>query len=341
MKTPELIAVNPNIFDQEADFFPLYNGLKPSSMGLRKVNRQEEKLFMFGPSFETFRKSKELARTERLSKYYQNPQARHYPQIIEHMLNRLATQNPQHFLLTAQENGEVVLTCHLTKEELVFDKNFKLVAQTTCLDVPFVDAFDALAMQVSEDLVIHHVPNGQLNPFKSEAERQDFAALIHLSHCNGWDAEWAINQTFNYIHRAVPRIEKIIPNAMRMMLSFLNGEVMFERIAAISFKNSPILNRHESFIKQWSGDFNPASPHLHLRVERQTITGFKEEEAFLFTIRTFLYNMKPDSASLLPEDVKQKRLEASLKVYENPDDKSYAYNVIMQAQLAVRKWLKN
>lgn len=338
----KLLKIDPNIFDTELDFFPLYEGIKPSSMGLKKLDKfelsQEEnkKIFLFGPSFGFFRKSKELCREDNLEKYYQSVQE--YPEIIQHILTVLSTQNKEHFSLS-KENGLVRLDCLLTQEVLWFNNNYELVKQESKLKVPFKDAFDALAMQVPEDLVIHHVPNGQLNPLKSEQEKRDFAAKIHLTHCNGWDAEWAINQTFNFIHKGVPRIEKIIPNAIRMMMSFFNKDVIYERIAAISFKNSRVLNRHHDYEKLWLRKFNHKNPDMTIRVERQTITGFPKSEAFLFTIRTYIYHMD-SSKSNIPSDIKQKRHDSIVKAFENPDEKSYAHDIVLENQKNVLDWLK-
>lgn len=71
-----LLKINPNIFDNELDYFPLYNGIQPSSMGLKRKKPwveeplPENKVFLFGDSFHEFRKSKEICREERLKKYY-------------------------------------------------------------------------------------------------------------------------------------------------------------------------------------------------------------------------------------------------------------------------------
>ena len=252
---------------------------------------------------------------------------------------RFLDENKEHFSLL-EDQKFFTLNCHLTKEILVFNKKFELVEQTTSLAVPFVDAFDALAMQVAEDLVIHKVPQGQLNPLKKEEDKKDYAAAIHLCHCNGWDAEWGIGQTFDFVHKKVPRIDKIVPNATRMMLSFLTRGFRFERIAAISFKTSDVLNRHSDDIENWNKEFNVDEPFMNIRVERQTVKGFKKSAAFLFTIRTFLYDMNLEKSDLNRE-VKVKRLNAIKNVFENPNEKSYAYTILLKFQESVLSWCKS
>jgi hypothetical protein len=337
----KLLNVNPNVFSEDPDFFPLYEGLKPSSMGLKKLTRGpnapvKDKIFLFGSSFKTLRESKILCRTENLDKYYQTK--KHYPEVVKYIIDTLCTQNSEYFTLTNTEFGCTV-ECILTKEKLAFNQNYELIIEKSIVEFKYVDAVDALAMQVGEDLVIHHIPAGQINPLKPEAEKVDSADCIHLCHCNGWDAQWAIGQTFDFIHKKVPRINQIVPNAMRMMMSFIqNSNWCFERIAAISIKTTDILNRHESFKSEWDKPFNPESPLMHLRVERQTITGFRESECFLFTIRTFLYDLDSTTATV-PEEVKTKRLQAAIETITAPNPKAYAYEIFMKNQSALLKWL--
>lgn len=337
----KLLGVNPDVFSQDPDYFPLYDGLKPSSMGLKKMVRgslapDKDKIFLFGSSFKTLRDSKILCRQEDLAKYYQT--RKHYPEVIQYIVETLASQNSEHFMLT-KVNQQSKLACNLTKELLTFNENYELVLSESNTEFPYVDALDALAMQVGEDLVIHHIPSGQLNPLKPEEQKVDSSDCIHLCHCNGWDAQWAIGQTFDFIHKKVPRINQIVPNAMRMMMSFIqNSNWCFERIAAISIKTTDILNRHESFKDQWDIPFNAENPLMHLRVERQTITGFKDSECFLFTIRTFLYDLNSATASV-SKDTQERRIKATIETITNPNPKAYAYEIFIKNQKALLDWL--
>ena len=91
MKTfPE---ISPKVFESELDFFPLYNGLKPSSMGLKKIEKhsfsqnEKDKIFLFGESFSEFRKSKENCRIQDLTEYYQS--LNKYPEIVKYIFEVL------------------------------------------------------------------------------------------------------------------------------------------------------------------------------------------------------------------------------------------------------------
>ena len=125
--TMNKIHFDSSVFDHELDYFPLYDGIKPSSMGLRKMpeygntKKEEDKTFFFGESFAQFRKSKEYCRDERLSKYYQSLE--HYPEIVESIVRSLSNENKEHFSLL-EDQKFFTLNCHLTKEILVFNKKF-------------------------------------------------------------------------------------------------------------------------------------------------------------------------------------------------------------------------
>ncbi len=311
------ITINPTAFNDEPDYFPLYNGLRNSSMGLLKFSKSSSRHFIIGPSFNVFRANKEQCRLDGLSKYYQKTNA-DYPNIIKFIVKTLVSEYPEHFELK-HTNGLAYLKCDLTDELIVMNNDAELVDSDTKLKTPFVDAFDALSMQVSEDIVIHDVGN----------KNNDFAAAIHLMHCNGWETTENIGKSFSFIHSGVPRIQSIVPNVGMMMVHIASSIAGFERIAAISFKTTNQLTLHPAERKKWDKPLNPLKPQMSIRVERQTVTGI--DNAFLFTIRTFLYDMATKDP---------KRHDEIVKVFRDPNPKAYAHDVIMKNQKAVLKWLK-
>jgi hypothetical protein len=310
-----LIKVDPKIFSYEEDFFPLYDGLKPSSMGLLPFSKHKKRFLINEKSFKMFRKNKELCRKERLSKYYRHT-SKKYPEIVKFIIQTLLKEYPEYFQ-SKFANNVLTLQCKLTEEELKFDLEGNLVDYKSKLK--FVDAMDALAMQVPEDLVVHDFgKNGR-----------DFASSIHLCACNGWSAEEAIGRGFDHIHKGVKGIKRIIPNTLKMMVFIATKLISFERLAAISFKTTSYLNRHPDFEHIYD---KPFRSKMHIRLERQTVTGFSgATNAFLFTIRTFVYDVF---------DKSRLRREAVSKVFENPPEKSYAYEVIMKHRDKVLKKLK-
>lgn len=255
------------------EYFPLKDGLKPTQMGLKKLpNYDLEKknnIFQFDNKFSLFRELKVLQRSENLKMYYQNNGRLDLKPVIEHIVRTLLLEHPDKFSL---ENNK--LHCHLTNETLFFSNDFKLTHQITNLSVPYVDAFDALSSQVQEDLVVHTLFG-----------EDDFTSVAHLFSPNGWSAEWAINQSFKFIHEGVSKIDKVVPRPHQMLRGLIQSGYVFERVAAINFRTDTKLNRHPEI--KIDEPFCPANPKLFMRFERQTTTGFKDINSFLFTIRTY------------------------------------------------------
>lgn len=259
------------------EYFPLRDGLKPSSVGLKKLpcygDRLKDSRFQFDSLFHRYRASKIRARNERLSKYYQNSGRVNSGPVIASLIDELTSVHPNYFSFDG-----ALLKCFLTGNELRFDASYRLLAQKSDLAIPYVDAFDALAMQVPEDLILHSVDAAG-----------DFTSIVHLFHPNGWSAESSIGQSFAALHNGVKRMDKIVPNTTQMVQSLIKAPQVLERIAAISFRTDTILNRHpESPDAIRHKPFDRfQNPNLFMRLERQTTTGFPEISSFLFTIKTY------------------------------------------------------
>ena len=143
--------------------------------------------------------------------------------------------------------------------------------------------FDAIACKVQEDLAV----------IQREGDRHWLAA-IHLCFPNHWAAEDKIGKTFAEIHAPVAGIEPInrqVDKLVDAMIHATDGYVRF--VWGISTDNE--LNHHPGSAR--GRHFDPANPRAFLRIERQTIWGFPEVEASLFTIRTYfedLAKIEPD-----------------------------------------------
>ena len=143
--------------------------------------------------------------------------------------------------------------------------------------------FASLALLVQEDLAV----------IQRDGSRHWLAA-IHLCFPNHWAAEEKIGQTFAAIHAPVAGIEPISRQAEKMVDAMINATHGYVRFAW-GIGTDDELNHHPGNPR--GRKFDAKNPRAFLRIERQTIWGFPEAEASLFTIRTYfedLATIEPD-----------------------------------------------
>lgn len=264
------------------NYNPTLNGLPKAALGLKKLPKEPEteqqKFFQFDENFYKYRETKEEARAEnQLHKYYQTMNVDN-KKACQHIIKLLSTQNSEHFTLKEHK-----LYCHLTDEELHFDYNYNLLDSSKTA-FQYQDLFDALGMQVSEDIIVHTFDGDK-----------DFASAIHLFSPNGWSANGAINWDLDTIHKGVPYINKVIRNTHRVILSVLKACVGFERVGAINFYTNSELNRHEEKgvedYRDMDGLLKDDDMTLYMRYERQTVSPVSSQ-SFLFTVKTYMLDTK-------------------------------------------------
>ncbi|HVJ65779.1 MAG TPA: heme-dependent oxidative N-demethylase subunit alpha family protein [Bdellovibrionota bacterium] len=274
------------------DYFPIRHGLSPSQIGLRRLptDRQDarNKIFQMGTDWQECLENKRLCRVERLGKYYQSHAARPPRAISLWIMNELAAEYPDLFALSQSPSGPSLHAKH-TGDVIAASAEGDLDrtrSQLNSFAVEAVDLFDALAMQVPEDLVVQGC---------ADDYSQDECQQVHLCHANGWSAEWAIGKSFDAIHARVPRIETIIRDTAKILRAIVESPAVMERIGAVNFRTSAQLNRHPEIPeeKRHVPFHHRDNAHLYLRFERQCTVGFAAEKAFLFTIRTYRTQLDP------------------------------------------------
>jgi hypothetical protein len=150
---------------------------------------------------------------------------------------------------------------------------------------------DDLALCVPEDLAV----------IQRDGARHWLAA-IHLCFPNHWAAEDKIGRTFAEIHAPVAGIEPIQRQADRLvdaMIRATTGRVRF----AWGIATDTELNHHPDNPR--GRRFDPKQPRAYLRIERQTIWGFPDVDASLFTIRTYF-----EDIATLPAERRAKVISA-------------------------------
>lgn len=271
------------------DYFPIRHGLTSSQIGLRRLTADPpntlNKIFHMGVDWQACLENKRRCRTERLAKYYQHTGEAPY-KVCLWMMHTLGREYPEVFEVSGDDTLLTLTAAH-TGDKIcaragILDRG---ASKFVSFANPF-DLFDALAMQVPEDLVLQKC----LDDY-----RQDSCVRIHLCHANGWSAEWAINKSFDAIHARIPRIDTIIRDSAKMLKALVESKSAMERLGAVNFRTAPDLNRHPDIPEAerhvpFDHDLNPS---LYLRFERQCVVGFAAEREFLFTIRTYRTQIAP------------------------------------------------
>jgi hypothetical protein len=272
-----------------------YNPSRESGLPIARLNFRniplepetgKDKIFQFDKNFPKFRENKELCREERLNKYYQDM---NYDQkgFVEHILKVIEIQNKKEFSISRE--SFISLKCHLTHEVLAFDKKtYKYMPQNSQTKYSYtkygyIDALDAIAMQVPEDIILQR--------YKDDFE--DYIGSIHLCAANDWSAERSINKSMSEVHEKVPYIKKVITKDKNLVRSIIRNNRVFERTGALNLYTESFINKHpDNNVEEKSIDeLLKGNGTLFFRFERQTITPINQEY-FIFTIRTYFLDIK-------------------------------------------------
>ena len=174
------------------------------------------------------------------------------------------------------------------------------------------ESLDQVAVRIQEDLAVLQIDERGGN------------RMSYLNVCmpSGWAPEQKIGRPFDAVHAPVPHIDSINTkqdSIARLMVNATRGAVRF----AWTITDDAALNHHPGRDRRAEHPTplpdHPVGEPL-LRVERQVIWGFPEQQASLFLIRTYLYRFdtlgSPVRAALAKAVAGMS--EASL-VYKNMD----------------------
>lgn len=272
------------------EYFPVQSAPFEFRTGLRTLKPDGtspgERIFQLDDQWSRYRAEKLAARRERLEKYV--CQHQFTPAIASRaarlLINQLRREYPDLFTLE-QQAGRATLHCQLSGERLHFDSQLELIAAEHQPDPPYSSALDALCSQIQEDLSITTLD-----------EEQDLITFLHLCLPNYWAAADKIGHSFLNAHMPVPGMERINRQA-DALITMLMQRGPFERFTW-GVTTDMRLNHHPEpppaiAPEQWRGRrFDPKQPRLWLRIERQVTVALPEAKSFLFTIRTYLRDIK-------------------------------------------------
>jgi hypothetical protein len=242
-------------------------------------NKNDQLVFQLDECYEDYLKNKADCRLEDVHKYY--VEAELYPEtaaaVNRHIVQQLTTEYPDIFTLTTEDGYALHNT--RTGQSIRWKGDWKTIQHPV-----YRSLFDALSSQVQEDIAIC-----QLNDDK------DWLAAIHLSAPNHWAPAEKIGRPFSSVHAVVPGMEKLNQQYFKMLVTAVQKGPFFRFAWGIATDTR--LNHHPTPPPghdpvQWQGRRVEAdSQRIYLRVERQTLNGIPSCNAFLFTIRTYFYDV--------------------------------------------------
>ncbi len=177
---------------------------------------------------------------------------------------------------------------------------------------------DELALRVQEDLAVIQRDGGR-----------HWLAAIHLCFPNHWSAEDKIGKTFAEIHAPVAGIEPINRQADKLVDAMIRATTGYVRFVW-GIATDTELNHHPGNPR--GRRFDPNHPRAFLRIERQTIWGFPEVDASLFTIRTYF-----EDIAALPAEKRAKVISA----IESMTPAALRYKGLAESRDDLLAWLRS
>ncbi len=314
-------------FDGRHKYLPFLKGKYEVSPGLKPLGTDfgrgeaDQQLFQIGDDVQSFLKNKQACREENIKKYYcthrENIQT--IQSVNAFIIETLARDYPTFFQIQKAESFST-LHCGLTKEKISFSKDYTLKDGQNYLSL-----FDALCAQVPEDMAVWQVK-----------ENTDWLATLHVCSPNYWSPREKVGKNFSDFHAPVPGLEGLRQRYFPMLQSIVE-KGSFVRFSW-GLTTDCRLNHHPeppNGINEdtWQGrKFATQSPKLYVRTERQTLTGLQEDNAVLFTIRTYF----TDVASLNVSE-----LQALESAVLSMSAASLVYKGLDKSRSEVLAWLRN
>jgi hypothetical protein len=263
--------------------------------------------------------NKRACRNEFMHKYY--CQSRLSPEtavaINHYLVDQLVEEHPGLFVFESFPE-HYCLTNKNTKEHLEWEEDWLTVRGNTYLSL-----FDALCSQIQEDLAICQIDGDK-----------DWVAAIHLCAPNHWAAAEKAGMPFDIVHAPVPGMEKTMKHYFKMLWN-ITQKGPYTRFAwGISSDNR--LNHHPEAPPGIDHDYwygrkaNEKVAKLYIRVERQNLIGFPLVNAFLFTIRTYFYEV---------DECSREEKLALLQAIESMSPESLRYKGLLGKEAFLRKKL--
>ena len=268
-------------FEPVPNYVPFAGGVYEVAAGLRPLgtdfgqNSADQKVFQIATDWPAFHAGKLACRRERLGKYYVRRDFEDAAEgaLVSWFVDRLTVEYQKWFTW-----ADSTIRCKLTGDEIAIDDAGRLVRQRSQLSADYVDAVDALACQVSEDVCL----------VRAEGST-DWLAAAHVCSPGHWAPVEKIGRSFAAVHSPVAGIEPINRHAGRFVQTMIHRGPFVRFAWGVGTDDRP--NHHPDppvgvDAIDWRGRrFDGANPKLFVRVERQVMWGLPKVSAAVFTIR--------------------------------------------------------
>jgi dimethylamine monooxygenase subunit A len=302
-------------------YLPFLDGKYSTAPALTAMAKTESAkdqfVFQLDDQYQDYVENKHACRREDISKYYVEKELRKetLATINQTIVRQLVAEYPDIFILETSQNAYFLHNTR-TGGGLQWNEDWIDIVHPA-----YTSLFDALCSQVQEDVAICQL----------DGER-DWLAAIHLSAPNHWAPAEKIGRPFSAVHAIVPGMEKLNQQYFKMLVTAVQKGPFFRFAWGIATDTR--LNHHPLPPPgvdpvDWQGRRVEAdTSKIYLRVERQTITGVPACNAFLFTIRTYFYDideLAPEEKTALfravegmsPQSLEYKGLTDKIEILEN------------------------
>lgn len=263
-------------------YLPFLSGKYSTAPGLMAIEKStdpsEKFIFQVDDKYADYIENKQNCRKENIYKYY----CKHdlHPETIScinrYIVAQLLSEYPAYFTLT-ESDKQFSLFNTLKKEVITWEHDW-----ITLENDAYISLFDALCCQVQEDIAI-----------VQQKEQTDWLAAIHLCAPNHWSPVEKSGKTFATIHARIPGMDKTMHQHPKMLSAIIQkgpftrfawGVATDERLNHHPFAPPGVSSTY------WHGRVNNQTK-FYIRTERQNLVGFEQQNAFLFTIRTYFYDV--------------------------------------------------
>lgn len=315
-------------------YFPFANGLYEVKPGLFPLdtdfgnNAQDHHIFQIDSNHHEYILKKKQILKKNVHKHFchHQPSLRGLVQLCHFIAIQLSHEYPEYFTLVENDDHFIL---QIRNRISLYQPEIYIPSSTVNADInQMLSVVNALMLQIQEDIAFTEL----------DQNGEDYISLLHLCYPNHWSAEEKIGKNFTDAHNPVPGIASI-NNRSKQILRALINKGPFVRFAwGLSIDqnlNQPpptTDNGDLSYCRE--NRFNASNPKLFLRVERQTTTGFRELNCFLFTIRTYFYDVAD-----LKNDLKQR--EALSTAIQSMSEASLKYKGLDKTKNEILIWLNS